>query len=247
MIRRLLKSDRLRAVACWLGAQYIRLVWLTGRWRVENDALPRQMWADGRPFILAFWHGNLMMMTQCWDRRQPMHMLISQHRDGQIIARIIGHFGLGAVAGSSSNGGANALRQIFRALKSGECIGITPDGPRGPRMRASDGIVGIARLSGVPIIPCAVATRRRVQLRSWDRFQVALPLSAGLICWGDPITVDKDLDAAGLEAKRLEIETALTALAHAVEIRMGHTPTEPEPPGPPRQKSKTKKRQEPTP
>lgn len=238
MIKRLLKSDGVRAFACWLGAQYVRLVWYTGRWTVENDTLPRRMWAEGKPFILSFWHGNLLMMPYCWDRSKKMHMLISQHRDGQIIARLIGHFGLRAAAGSSSKGGAGALRQMLKALKAGEYVGITPDGPRGPRMRASDGIVSMARLAGVPILPCAYSSRGRRQLRSWDRFQVALPFSSGVILWGEPIMVDPGLDAAGIEAKRLEIETAMTALAHQAEARMGHSPTEPEPPGPPRTKSK---------
>lgn len=238
MIKRLLKSDGLRAVACWLGAQYVRLVWYTGRWTVENDALPRRMWADGQPFILSFWHGHLLMMPYCWDRSKKMHMLISQHRDGQIIARLISHFGLGAAAGSSSRGGAGALRQMLKALRSGEYVGITPDGPRGPRMRASDGVIAMARLAGVPIIPCAYSCRNRKQLGSWDRFQVALPFTEGLILWGDPIMVEAGLDDAGVEARRLEIETAMTALAHQAEIRMGHQPTEPEPPGPPRTKSK---------
>ena len=238
MIKRLLKSDGVRAFACWLGAQYVRLVWYTGRWTVENDALPRRMWAEGKPFILSFWHGNLLMMPYCWDRSKKMHMLISQHRDGQIIARVIHHLGLGTAVGSSSRSGSAALRQMLKALKAGESVGITPDGPRGPRMRASDGIVGVARMSGVPVIPCAYSCRGRKQLGTWDRFQVALPFTRGLILWGDPITVESRLDAAGLEAKRLEIETAMTALAHQAEVRMGHTPTEPEPPGPPRTKSK---------
>lgn len=238
MIRRLLKSDGLRAFACWLGALYIRLVWLTGRWSVENDALPRQLWAEGKPFILAFWHGHLLMMPHCWDLSKKMHMLISQHRDGQIIARVIGHFGLGTASGSSSRGGSAALRQMLKALKAGDYVGITPDGPRGPRMRATDGIVGVARMAGVPIIPCAFSCRGRKQLRTWDRFQVALPFTRGLILWGDPIMVEAGLDAAGLERKRLDVETAMTALAHTAEVRMGHPPTEPDPPGPPRTKSK---------
>lgn len=238
LLKRILKSQAVRDAACWLGAQYIRLVWATGRWTVENDALPRQMWAEGKPFVLAFWHGHLLMMPKCWDLSRPMHMLISQHRDGQIIARVIGHFGLGAAAGSSTRGGSAALRQMLKALKNSEYVGITPDGPRGPRMRATAGVVSVARLAGVPVIPCAFSTKGRKVLGSWDRFQVAYPLSKGLIRWGDPITVDKNTDAEGLEAKRLEVEAAMIALAQDVERRMGHNPTEPAPPGPPPERKK---------
>lgn len=229
VVKRILKSDAVRAAACWLGATYIRLVWMSGRWTVENDALPRRLWAEGKPFILAFWHGHLLMMPKCWDLSKPMHMLISQHRDGQIIARVIGHFGLGTAAGSSSRGGSAALRQMIKALKAGEYVGITPDGPRGPRMRATPGIVSVARMAGVPIIPCAYSTQKRKVLGSWDRFQVALPFSRGLIQWGEPITVPKGIDAQGLEAKRQEVEAAMIALAQGVEQRMGHAPTAPAP------------------
>ncbi len=234
-LKRILKSDAVRAAACWLGAQYIRLVWATGRWRVENGDIPRAYWDSGRPFILAFWHGHILMMPKSWDLSKPMHMLISQHRDGQLIARVIGHFGLGTAAGSSTRGGSAALRQMLKALKAGEYVGMTPDGPRGPRMRATPGIVTVARVAGVPIIPCAFSSAPRKQLKSWDRFQIALPFARGVIVWGQPIAVPKDAD---LEAARLEVEAAMNALAHAAEAAAGHPPTAPAPPGPPPEKKK---------
>ncbi|KJS34300.1 MAG: hypothetical protein VR70_18020 [Rhodospirillaceae bacterium BRH_c57] len=240
LLKRILKSDVVRAAACWLGAQYIRLVWATGRWHVEGGDIPRAYWNSGQPFILAFWHGHLLMMPKIWDPSKPLHMLISQHRDGQLISRVIGYFGLGTAAGSSTRGGSAALRQMLKALKAGECVGITPDGPRGPRMRATPGIVTIARVAGVPIIPCAISSTPRKQLNSWDRFQVALPFGRGAVAWGQPIVVEKDAD---LEAARLEVEAAMIALAHAAEAAVGHPPTAPaasnSPPGPPPEKKKT--------
>lgn len=236
MLKRILKSDAFRTAACWLGALYIRLVWATGRWRVENQDSPRRYWDKGETFILSFWHGHIMMMIYGWDRDKPMHMLISQHRDGLLISRTIGHFGIHTVAGSSSKGGAGALRQMVKMLKSGEYVGITPDGPRGPRMRASDGVVAIARMAGVPIIPCAFACRRRKLARSWDRFQIALPFSEGLVLWGDPIAVPRDAD---MGAKRAEVEAAMIALAHQAESRMGQPPT---PPAGPDEKPRDRKK-----
>lgn len=224
MLKRILKSDAFRAVVCWLGAQYIRLVWHSGRWRVENEAAPRRFWEAGETFILAFWHGHIMMMVYSWPRDKRMNMLISQHRDGQLISRTVTHFGIHTVAGSSSRGGAGALRQMVKMLKGGAYVGITPDGPRGPRMRASEGVVATARMAGVPVIPCAFSCRRRKQARSWDRFQVALPFSEGVILWGEPIAVPRDAD---LEAKRAEVEAAMVALAQDAEARMGQPPTPP--------------------
>lgn len=226
-LKSILKRDGVRALLCWIGAQYIRFVWLSGRWRVDNSAAPAALWEAQKPFIMAFWHGHLLMMPHAWRRGNAMHMLISQHRDGQLIARVISHFGLGTVAGSSSKGGSAALRAMLKALKAGDYVGITPDGPRGPRMRASDGIVSVARLAGVPILPCAFACSPRKVLRSWDRFQVALPFARGVILWGDPIPVPRDLDEAGLEAKRQELEAAMNTLAEAAARRVGVDPIPP--------------------
>ncbi|MBY0431119.1 MAG: lysophospholipid acyltransferase family protein, partial [Rhodospirillales bacterium] len=177
---------------------------------------------DGRPVILAFWHGRILMMPYSWQRGVAIHMLISQHRDGQLIARTVGHFGIDTIAGSTSKGGLAALRAMVKALKDGQCVGITPDGPRGPRMRSSAGIVNLARLAQVPIIPVSYSVRRRRVLGSWDRFVLALPFSRGVFMWGRPITVPKDADAATLDALRAEIEARLNALSRAADEATGH-------------------------
>ena len=227
MMKRILKSDGFRRLLCWLGAQYIRFVHATGRWRVVGGAAAQDMWRDGKPFILCFWHGRLLMMPYCWPRNRTIHMLISQHRDGQIIARTVGHFGIRTVAGSSSKGGAQALRAMVKALKAGEWVGITPDGPRGPRMRASDGIVSLARLAGVPIIPATFGAARGRVLGSWDRFLVAWPFGRGVIVWGDPIEVPRDADATVLEAARQSVEDALNDISAEADRLTGREPVEP--------------------
>lgn len=225
-LKRILKSDTVRRLVCWLGAGYIRLVYITGRWRVVNGAVPQAFWNKGEPFILAFWHGRLLMMPYVWPRSKTIHMLISQHRDGQLIANTVGHFGIQTVAGSSSKGGAAALRSMVKALKAGDYVGITPDGPRGPRMRASDGVVAVARLAGVPVIPAAFGANRRKALGSWDRFLVAWPFSGGAFVWGDPIAVDKNADP---EAARQAIEAALIWVADEADRLTGQPPVEPAP------------------
>ncbi|HBC07773.1 MAG TPA: hypothetical protein DC046_09365 [Rhodospirillaceae bacterium] len=227
MLKRILKSDGLRRALCWLGSLYIRLVHATGRWQVIGGDAARAHWAAGRPFILCFWHGRILMMPHCWPRDKAIHMLISQHRDGQIIARTVGHFGIKTVAGSSSKGGAQALRAMVKALKAGDCVGITPDGPRGPRMRATDGAVALARLSGAPIIPATFGAARGKVLQSWDRFLVAWPFGRGVIVWGDPIEVPRDADAAQLDAARLRVEGALNAITAEADRLTGRAPVEP--------------------
>ena len=227
LVKRIGKNERIRGLLCWIAAQYIRLVWLTGRWQVVGGDIPAAYWDQGKPFILAFWHGRLLMMMKLWRGGMPIHMLISQHRDGKLIARTVGHFGIDCIEGSTTRGGAQALRSILKTLRGGNCIGITPDGPRGPRMHASAGMINIARLSGCPIIPACYSSTSRRLLKSWDRFAVTFPFSRGVFLWGQPIEVPKDLDDDGVEAIRLEVERIMVAQAAEADRMMGVEPVEP--------------------
>jgi lysophospholipid acyltransferase (LPLAT)-like uncharacterized protein len=234
--RAIRKSEALRRVGCWIAAQYIRLVWATGRWEIRNGATPEQYWSQGKPFIIAFWHGRMLILPCMWPTTSKMHMLISMHRDGEMIARAIGYFGHGTVRGSAAKpgsdkekGGAAALRGMLKALKANEYVGITPDGPRGPRMRATDGIVTVARVSGVPVIPCSYSARSRRVLSTWDRFVIPLPFTRGLIVWGEPIHVARDANAAQLAQARLAIEAGLNAVTNEADSAMGVEPVQPAP------------------
>jgi 3-deoxy-D-manno-octulosonic-acid transferase len=217
-----LRSFRLRQLSCWVIHLYIRLVYATNRWTVEGGEVPRRLRSEGRSFILAFWHGRLLMIPMAWQRLAPMHMLISAHRDGRIIADAVTYFGVHSIAGSSRRGGTAALRLMLKRLAAGECVGITPDGPRGPAMQASSGIINVARLAGVPIVPIVFATSRRRVLASWDRFHLALPFGRGAFVWGEPIEIPAALDLAGVEGARLLVEGRMNELAHAADRRVGH-------------------------
>lgn len=231
--RGILKSDAVRRAACWLAAQYIHLVWKTGRWKVLGEEHVLPLVNEGKPGIVSFWHGRLLMMPYGWHRPIPFHMLISAHRDGELIANVVKHHGIGWVKGSTAKegrtdkGGAQAFRTLIRALKAGEFAGMTPDGPRGPRMRASDGIITLARMSGAPILPLTYGVERGKVLGSWDRFLVAMPFSKGVLYWGEPIYVARDADAETLEAKRLELETRLNAMTAEADAMTGRAAVEP--------------------
>lgn len=228
-LKSIVRHPLTQAVLGRLIALYIELVFRTGRWEVVGGDIPGRYWDADIPFIMAFWHGRLLMMPHAWRRGRRVSMLISQHRDGQLIARAIAHYDVGTIAGSSTRGGMAALRAMLKALKSGEYVGITPDGPRGPRMRASAGLINLARLSGAPIIPATFSARRRRVLGSWDRFVVALPFSRGVYVWGRPIEVPAGAGEAALEACREEVENRLNALTMAADARMGHAAIEPAP------------------
>ena len=220
--RRVLRSDGLRRLLCWAIHLYIRFVYATNRWTVEGADVAHRLCADGRPFILAFWHGRLLMIPMAWQRLAPMHMLISAHRDGRIIADSVTYFGVRSVAGSTRRGGSAALRAMLKRLGDGDCVGITPDGPRGPAMVASVGIVNVARLAHVPIVPIVFATSRCRVLTTWDRFHLALPFGRGVFLWGEPIDIPPDLDEGGIERARRLVETRMNDMVEEADRRVGH-------------------------
>ena len=227
--RRLLRNDGVRRALGWVAAQYIRLVGRTGAWQVIGEDIPQAYWDTGKPFILCFWHGRMLMMPLGWPKGRPVRILISQHRDGQLIAGTIGRFGIGTVRGSSTRGAAGALKGLLEALKAGVAVGMTPDGPRGPRMRAHPGIANLARLSGAPILPCTYSASRRRVADSWDRFVVALPFARGVFMWGRPIHVAGDADEQALEDARRAVEEALNRLTEAADRWAGQGAIEPAP------------------
>lgn len=220
-MKRWLRADANRRALCWLIQLYIRLVHMTSRWTMVGAEIPDALIASQRPFIVAFWHGRMLMLPMMWARRAPLYMLMSGHRDGRIIADAVAYFGIGSVEGSTSAGGTAALRAMVRHIRAGSCVGITPDGPNGPAMRASEGIVAAARLASAPIVPMTYATSRRRIVQSWDRFHLALPLSRGVFLWGEVIAVPAALDAAEAERWRALIEERMNALTAEADRRVG--------------------------
>ncbi len=220
--KRFIRSATAQRVGCWLIQLYIRLVYRTGRWTVEHDAAAERLLAQKQPFIGTFWHGRMLMIPMIWARRAPLHMLISSHRDGRLIAGAVAYFGIGWVVGSTSGGGGAAMRRMLKYIRAKEYVAITPDGPRGPAMHASSGIISTARLAEVPIVPITYATRRRRIMQTWDRFHLPLPLSEGIFVWGEPMTVPADADAPTLEAARALLEARLNTITAEADRRMGH-------------------------
>ena len=224
IIKQLGRSQGLRSALCWLGAQYVKLVHLTSRWRIDGKDKVDRLVNGNQPIIVAFWHGHLLMMPKVWLYPIPFHMLISQHRDGELIARTVAHFGIQWVAGSTTRGGSSALRSMLKSLKAGECVGITPDGPHGPATQASDGIIAVARLSGCPVVAGTWSTSRQIKLKTWDRFRIPLPFSRGVFVWGDPIFIPKDADEAQLETCRQQVEDSLNGITLQADRAVGIAP-----------------------
>jgi lysophospholipid acyltransferase (LPLAT)-like uncharacterized protein len=227
LLKRIVRSEAGRRIIGALGWGYIRLVHATTRWTVIGRETPERLWAEDRPFIGCFWHGRMLLMPLIWTVDRPIAMLISRHGDGLLIAEVIRRFGVRIIAGSSSRGGADALRAMLTTLEAGITVAVTPDGPRGPRMRVAPGIVHAARLAKVPLLAGTVATGRRRQLRSWDRFLLALPFARGVYIFGRPIEVAPDAGEPEIEAARLALEDELNRISAEADRLVGQTPVEP--------------------
>jgi hypothetical protein len=218
-LKRLSRTRPVQELAGLLLAFYIRLVRWTSRFETIGAEHLAPLIAARQPFVACFWHGRLMMMAYAWRRKETMHLLVSGHADGLLIARTMRHFGTESVLGSSSRGGSAALRALVKAGRDGKHLVVTPDGPQGPRMRAKPGVVAAARATGLPIVPATYAVSRRKVLGSWDRFILALPFSRGVFMIGEPISPEGDADAI-----RLAIEERLNALTAEADRRVGAAP-----------------------
>jgi lysophospholipid acyltransferase (LPLAT)-like uncharacterized protein len=217
-VKKFLQSAPVQAVIAWAAARYVEWVARSTRWQIEGEAQLRAM-AEGPPLIVVFWHEALPTMPVFWLRAKRFGMtrkavvLASQHRDGQLIGQAVGHMGIGLVSGSSSRGGAAGLRGLLKALASGLHVGLTPDGPRGPRRVAAPGVAQLAALSGAQILPCGAATVRAKQLRSWDRMRLPFPFGRGALVCGAPITVARGDWAAGTAAVTQALNAAMDRAA----------------------------------
>jgi len=164
-------------------------------------------------FIYAFWHETLLVPAAI---RVKIHMLISQHADGELIARICHHLGLGVVRGSSTRGGGMALLELVRCSKRTH-LGVTPDGPRGPRRQVKMGVLFMAATTGLPIIPVGIGFSHAWRLKSWDRFAIPKPWSSGMCVTGPAIHIPAKVPRDKLEYYRLQVEEQLLKVTAAAE------------------------------
>lgn len=175
----------------------------TIRWQVVGPAFRP---GESAPCIYAFWHARLLMMPRITcGGKWPGYMLISEHRDGGLIADTMRLLDIPVLRGSSTRGGTRALLRMIRAARRERCfLGITPDGPRGPREVVKDGVVYLARATGLPIVPVCYATRRAWRVKSWDRFYIPQPFTSGVFVFGEPVFVaaDEALDQARARVQR---------------------------------------------
>ncbi len=143
-----------------LAVWWIRLTRAVTRVRFVNRDVVERLQQSGTPYILAFWHGRLFLMPYAYPGKK-IAILISEHRDGELISRTMNRFGFSTARGSTTRGGALGLREILRKIDAGFDAAFTPDGPRGPREEVQMGVIAAARLSGAPIVPVAYSCTKK--------------------------------------------------------------------------------------
>ncbi|MFA6990101.1 MAG: lysophospholipid acyltransferase family protein [Candidatus Gastranaerophilaceae bacterium] len=168
-----------------------------------------------KPAIYALWHGwqyGLLAMKGK-DRKNTLNILISQSNDGETIAKTVKWLGFSTIRGSHNRGGTKALREIIKALKNGQTLAYTVDGPKGPIYQVKPGIIKIAQMSQVPIIPFVPYSKPFFEAKSWDKYQIPFfVFSKVTYAFGDPIYIPKDIDDEQLETYRLQLENELHLL-----------------------------------
>ena len=162
------------------------------------------------PVIFCLWH-NRLAISMIVHRRHPRRLaaLVSASKDGALLAAVLGTYGVEQVRGSSSRRGPQALLELTHRAGLGYDLAVTPDGPKGPRYVVQSGVISLAQVTGLPIIPVTCNTRRKICLKSWDRFQIPLPFSRCELVLKEPILVPRDADEIQREDLRLELETSL--------------------------------------
>ncbi|MGE0596021.1 MAG: lysophospholipid acyltransferase family protein [Hyphomonadaceae bacterium] len=220
---------------------YMLFVGVTTRWRSVNRSAIEPFFRGEAKMVACVWHGRFTLAHKLWAFGPGVpraKMLISQSREGGIVAHASRTVGAEVIRGSTAKGqkrkgGVEAMRAMARHIEGGGVICMTPDGPRGPRMRAKLGPVQLSKLAGAPLVALAWSTQNRKVFTSWDRFILPLPFGRGTLVWGDPIPPPApDADTTEMERVRAKLETELNRISAEADRLAGAEVIEPATPPP---------------
>jgi lysophospholipid acyltransferase (LPLAT)-like uncharacterized protein len=227
LVRNLLRGSRVQRAVGFLAAEYLRLVWRTNKFIVDPANVYEHV-EPQQPAIFAFWHGQHFMTP--FIKTKESHrakVLISRHRDGEFNAIAAERLGIGTIRGSGDHGGAfhrkggvGAFKEMVRALEDGYNVALTADVPKRSRV-VGLGIIMLARESGRPIMPFAMATSRFLRLNNWDRTTINLPFGRGALVGIEEILVPADADAMTMERLRAKLEATLNEATRRAYAQVG--------------------------
>jgi lysophospholipid acyltransferase (LPLAT)-like uncharacterized protein len=227
LIRNGLRSSWFQRAAGFLAAGFLRLVWRTNRFSIFPSDIYAQV-EPRAPVILVFWHGQHFLTPFIKTRPdQRAKVLISLHRDGEFNALAAERLGIETIRGSgdhgsafSRKGGVGAFMEMVRALQDGYNMALTADVPKRSRV-AGLGVIKLARETGRPIVPFAMATSRFIRLDNWDQTTINMPFGRGVVVASEVMLVPPDADAETMEKLRLQLETDLNWATREAYAKIG--------------------------
>src|SRR5579884_2786790 len=196
------------ALIGWIGYIAIAIIGRTVRWKTVGDSNLDEILQSGNRAIFTFWHGRIFPATYYW-RKRGIVVMTSMNRDGEAIAQCIRRFGYRAARGSSSRGGFRALAEMAREIRHGRDAGFTIDGPRGPRYIAKQGPVLLAMKTGAAVFCFHISMKHKIQLKSWDEFQIPLPFTRARVLKAAPIWVPAGAPEAELRGLHEQMQATL--------------------------------------
>mgnify|MGYP001136524342 CR=1 FL=1 len=206
--KKIIKNFVVQHFLAFISFLYIKLVGSTSIIIQKNIETPELYWKNNKPFILAFWHSQLMMISYCWQSNEKINILASGHSDGRFGAIVGKYFKLNNIPTSSAKKPIS-LKSVFQMLNNSRYTGITHDGPRGPKQKVSKGIIKISRTSQVPIIPVGFASTKYKKLNSWDSFLITKPFSKCAFVWGTSFTIPRDCKDSEIENFKNKLESQI--------------------------------------
>ena len=210
MLKKILQHNISQKFFGLLIAYYLKICFQTSSWNIKNEETILSLIKKKEKIIVCFWHSKLLMTVFCWKYKNNFKMLISSHRDGKIISNAVSHFGIQTIVGSSRKNMISSLKEIIDELNQKQVIGITPDGPKGPREKIKDGLISLIKKTDAVIIPLSYSAKIKIRLRTWDKFLLIFPFNKFIAVWGTPfkynarVSFDKNKAILQKEFQRIE-------------------------------------------
>ena len=203
MLKKILQRSFIQKIVGLGIAYYLKICFHTSSWNIKNENVIYKLIKNKEKIIVCFWHSKLLMTVFCWKFENTFRMLISEHRDGKIISNAVSHFGIQTIQGSSRKNMVSSLKKILQELNENNVIGITPDGPRGPKMKFKDGLISLIKKTNATIIPLTYSAKVKIRLNTWDKFMVIFPFNKFVAIWGNPFKYNSKVS---LDKNKIELE-----------------------------------------
>ncbi len=226
--RKLLKSEIATNIISNIISAYLKFVGHTTRWQINGLDRMNEIWDKEKSIIILTWHGRAALAPFFWNKKHPLFALVSEHKDGRLMAKIIRHYGLKLVDGSTTSHSGRAAVKLMKTLQEGNSICLTPDGPVGPSMHMNLSPLVFAQKSGKAIFCITYSIKNAFTLKkSWDEMMFPFPFSKGTVNIVGPFYVPETAASEELENIRKKIESEFVASGINADVSLGRTPVRP--------------------